>query len=131
MSSRLVCSVVVAQISRIVPFLLPMQHGSKFRHVGIGIKIPSVPRLLSSCRKWSPKVSYVGREGFWASYCRGIGRNFLLHAPMPWQIRQMHSLEELQKRMILGRARKSDHVGSDYELLLKPIEKLYEELVMG
>jgi hypothetical protein len=98
------------------------QRGSAFRHVGIDIKIPPVPILCF--RKWNPEITYIGNEGFWASYCRGIARNFLLKMPFPWQIPRMHTLTELQGRILEGRSR----MGDKGKLLQKTVEELYMEL---
>jgi len=102
------------------------KRGSTFRHVGIGINVPPVPRVFSSVRKWKPSVYYVGDEGFWKSYCRGIGRNFLLHSPFPWLIQKMHTLGELLQRLMEGSMRKEGH--KSFKLLELPVEDLYREL---
>lgn len=95
----------------------------------IGIKVPGPPKRICRCFgwKWSPSIYYIGREGFLKSYGRGIGRNFLLHLPLPWKIPQMHTLEELQLRLIYGST--LEETGGKFELLKKPIDELYEMFV--
>ena len=102
--------------------------GALYRHVGIGIKIPQVPRLLTRLRKWKPRVHYVGNDGCVRAYRRALARNVLFNSPFPMQIPHMHCLAEIQERMRDGRLRKEGDRG-DYELLLKPLEELYKELV--
>jgi len=103
-----------------------MKRGSTFCHVGIGIKLPEIPKGCCRCLmpKWKPSVFYIGKEGFWKSYGRGIGRNFLFHMPLPWRIAKMHTLDELQERLIYGSMLK--YTGGKFELLEKPIDELYE-----
>ncbi|GKY91909.1 hypothetical protein MPSEU_000162500 [Mayamaea pseudoterrestris] len=108
------------------------KRGSNYRHVGIGIRIPRVPRPINLPfgnvyrRRWKPSVYYIGKEGFWASYCRGISRNALLNAPWFWQTQRMHTIMEMLKRLTEGSVQK-DHF-SDFELLKQPVENLYREL---
>jgi hypothetical protein len=99
------------------------KRGSRYRHVGIGVRIPPVRWL----RSWSPKVSYVPREGCLKAYARGIHDNFLLNSAAVWNIKKMHTLGELQRRMAEGALRRRNNGG--YDLLEKPIEELYKELV--
>eukprot|EP00977_Amphora_coffeiformis_P016504 scaffold5126_cov190-Amphora_coffeaeformis.AAC.1 len=102
--------------------------GALYRHVGVGIKIPRVPRCFTQCRKWKPRVHYVGNDGCVRAYRRAWGRNVLFNSPFPTQIPHMHCLAELQERMRDGMFRKEGDRG-DYEVLHKPIEDIYKELV--
>lgn len=101
--------------------------GAPYRHVGVGIKIPRVPRWFTQFRKWKPRVNYVGNDGCVRAYRRALGRNVLLNSPFPTQIPQMHCLDELQERMRDGMLREGDR--GDYELLHKPIEEIYNFIV--
>jgi hypothetical protein len=99
------------------------KRGSMYRHVGIGVRIPPVRWWCS----WNPLVSYVGREGCLKAYARALKDNFLLNSAAVWNIKKMHDLGELQRRMAEGALRRRNNGG--YDLLEKPIEELYKELV--
>lgn len=98
------------------------KRGSQFRHVGLGIKVRPVSRW--TCRPWQPKIGYTGRESRWRSYRRALARNVLWHAPWMWQIPRMHSLAELQQRIMEGRVQ----APASLQLLQKSIEELYAQL---
>lgn len=96
--------------------------------MGIGVRIPNVPYgLWGRCRGWHPRLEYVQEEGFWRSYWRAIRNNFLLKFPLPpWRFARMHTLPELQERLMYG---KLTGAGDDFELLQKPIEEVYDIVV--
>lgn len=107
------------------------KRGSYYRHIGIGVRIPKVPRPIRLPfgvfqRRWRPSVYYIGKEGFWASYCRGISRNALLNAPWFWQTQKMHTLMEMLQRLMEGSA--IPQKGHDFDLLKQPVEVLYRDL---
>lgn len=106
-------------VSRIPINLGLSRRGSRYRHVGVAVKVISVPR--NPMTPWAPKVTYVGREGFWKSYRRAIGSNVFLHAPS--SPKTAHTPGELQRRMIEGRMRSPLH-----PLLDKPLGEIYKEL---
>lgn len=68
-----------------------LQHGGKFRPLGIGVRVPSVPfGIWGRVRGWHPDVFYVQEEGFCRSYWRAIRDNFLLKVPLPpWRFAEM------------------------------------------
>jgi len=101
------------------------KRGSKYRHVGIGIKIPPVPLLFF--RKWKPSVYYVGGESCTKALFRAMGRSFLLRSPWPWRIARMHTLAELLQRLMDG-IRTNYYEQTDFMLLEKPIEEVYEQV---
>jgi len=106
-----------------------LQGGGKFRPVGVGVRIPSVPKgLCGRIGRWNPQVYYVKDEKFWRSYWRAIRDNFLLKFPFPpWRFATMHTLPELQDRLMYG---KLTGAGDDFELLqTKSIEEVYDILV--
>lgn len=105
--------------------LFSSQRGSKYRHVGIGIKIPPVPLLFF--RKWKPSVYYVGGESCTKALFRAMGRSFLLRSPWPWRIARMHTLAELLQRLMDG-IRTNYYEQTDFMLLEKPIEEVYEQV---
>lgn len=70
---------------------------------------------------------YVKDEGFARSYWRAARDNFILKFPIPpWRFAEMHTLTELQDRIIYG---KLIGAGDDFQLLQKPIEEVYDILV--
>jgi hypothetical protein len=106
------------------------KHGGKFRHVGIGIRLYSVPRTLFRFRIWRPtEVFYIKEEkGFVRSYWRAVRDNFILKFPIPpWRFAQMHTLNELQERLAYGV--RLQGAGKDFQLLNKTIDELYEMFV--
>lgn len=83
--------------------------------------------MYCAVRKWQPDVFYIKDEGFWRSYWRAIRNNFLLKFPLPpWRFAQMHTLPELQERFMYGKLLGG---GENFDLLLKPIEELYDMMV--
>lgn len=114
-------------VAHLPPNFEVTKHGGKFRHVGIGIRLYSAPFGLCSSLKWHhPDVFYVKKESFVRSYWRAIRNNFILKFPLPpWRFAEMHTLNELQKRLVYGAYRS----GKDFSLLCKPIDELYEMFV--
>lgn len=96
--------------------------------MGIGVRIPNVPYgLWGRARGWNPKVFYVKDEGFCRSYWRAVRDNFILKFPIPpWRFAQMHTLDELQDRLMYGEL---TGAGDDFALLQKPIEEAYDIMV--
>jgi len=105
--------------------LLPTSRGSKFRHVGIGVRVKPVPKIFKRWRGWKPRVAYVGAEGSCESYFRGLGNFALFHTTWPWKMSRMHTLAELQGRVMEGAEGEDD---SAFEYLNKTISELYELL---
>lgn len=59
------------------------KEGGKFRHVGVGVRIPNVPYgLWGRVRGWHPKVFHIEDEGFTRSYWRAARNNFILKFPV-------------------------------------------------
>lgn len=78
-------------------------------------------------RGWHPNVFYVKKEGFWRSYFRAIRDNFLLKIPLPpWRFAEMHTLNEMQKRLMYGQR---VGAGNDFALLSKSIDELYDLMI--
>jgi hypothetical protein len=114
-------------VAHLPPNMRVTKNGGMFRHVGVGIRIPSVPTGLCQLRKWKPRIFYIEEEGFCRSYCRALRNNFVVKFPFPpWRFAEMHTLTELQDRLAYGQ-----HIGAgdDFELLQKPIEEVYDIMV--
>ena len=114
-------------VAHLPPNFEVTKNGGKFRHVGIGIRLYSAPIGLFYFLRWHhPDVFYVKEEGFIRSYWRAIRNNFILKFPLPpWRFAEMHTLNELQERLVYGTCRRSKH----FSLLHKPIDELYEMFV--
>lgn len=118
-----------------LPFNLTLsKRGSKYRHVGIGIKLPRRRHRLLACCTRHPKIHYSSNDGYFASSWRAIRDNFVFNSPLPWRIRLVHGLNEHQKRMIRGNEvpeRGADGTGrKNLRLLSKSLDELYETLVL-
>lgn len=119
----------VANDSDMVP-RLPMnfrigRRGCRWRHVGIGVTMPSIPWI----GKWKPLMHYYGKEKSWfGSTVHGYKRNFLFHTPLlrPWTIARMHTLFELQDRLMYGEMQSNP--GGDFTLLNQTMDELYKGL---
>ncbi len=83
-----------------MPFnLTPTKRGSTFVHVGIDVKLYPVPGELSLCGSRYPKIHYNDRQLGMSAYMRALKMNTLLNMPLPWRIKHVHSLPQLQKRI--------------------------------
>jgi Lipase (class 3) len=119
----------VANDNDMVP-RLPMnfrigRRGCRWRHVGIGVTMPNVPLF----GKWKPLMHYYGKEKSWfGSTVHGYKRNFLFHTPMlrPWTIARMHTLFELQDRLMYGELQSNP--GGDFTMLNQTMDELYKGL---
>ncbi|KAL3916222.1 MAG: hypothetical protein SGILL_005275 [Bacillariaceae sp.] len=101
------------------------RRGCRWRHVGIGVTMPRVPWF----GKWKPLMHYYGKEKSWlGSTIHGYQRNFLFHAPLlrPWIIPRMHTLFELQDRLMYGEIQSNP--GGDFTMLNQTMEELYAGL---
>jgi hypothetical protein len=114
------------------------KRGCYWRHVGIEVKIPTVPSgfcLRYVCfwkRWWRPRVSYWGKEkGWFSSLGHGIRNNILLNYPwgQPWNFHRVHTLFELQDRLMYGT--KIRNRGGEYALLEKSLDELYNLLLQS
>lgn len=123
------CFIRVHNNNDMVPYL-PLNfriggRGCLWRHVGVGVVLPPVPWF----RRWKPRVRYVGKEQSWASStCRGYKNNAFFHFPwwQAWNFAKMHTLFELQDRLMYGLLLKQ--TGRDFRLLNKTFEELYDLL---
>lgn len=80
--------------------------------------------LWGRIKGWNPDVFHVNDESFFRSYWRAVRNNFILKFPLPpWRFAQMHTLMELQGRLMYG---KMTGAGNDFALLQKPIEEVYD-----
>ena len=101
------------------------RRGCKWRHVGIGVTMPKIPWI----GKWKPLMHYHGKEKSWlGSTLHGYARNFVFHTPWlrPWTIARMHTLFEIQDRLIFGEQK--NNPGGDFPLLNQTMDQLYEGL---
>ena len=111
------------------------RRGSYWRHVGIGVQLPPVPtglyfRILFWKRwTWHPRVFYRGKErGWFSSTGYGFANSVWFHFPWRqfWNFARMHTLFELQDRLMFGTVIKNR--GDEFELLQKNLDALYEGL---
>ncbi|KAG7354873.1 lipase class 3 [Nitzschia inconspicua] len=101
------------------------RRGCRWRHVGIGVTMPTVPLF----GKWKPLIHYYGKEKSWfGSTVHGYTRNFLFHTPFlrPWTIARMHTLFELQDRLMYGEM--LSNPGGDFTMLNQTMDELYKGL---
>lgn len=68
-------------------------------HVGIDVKLYSVPGAASLFGSRYPRFRYNDRQPPSKAYWTAIKFNSLLNMPFPWQIKEKHGLPELQKRI--------------------------------
>ena len=96
--------------------------------MGISVRLPNIPYgIYGRIRGWHPDVFYVQEEGFWRSYWRAIRDNFLLKFPIPpWRFAEMHTLDEMQNRLMYGS--RLEHCNK-FDLLEKPLDELYDRMV--
>ena len=113
------CSWFLKSPSWFTPLPRIFEQGSRFRHVGVGIKLEGT--MLG---KRPPKIYYVDDEAFWPSYWRAIRNNSLLNCPLPWRIRKVHGLVEHLRRLKAAR-----EVSECDPLLRKSLDEVYQELV--
>lgn len=92
------------------------------------MRLPSVPYgIWGRIRGWHPNVFYVQKEGFLRSYWRAIRDNFILKFPLPpWRFAEMHTLNEMQNRLMYGQR---IGAGNEFALLEKPIDELYDMMI--
>lgn len=99
------------------------KRGCRWRHVGIEVSIPSVPWW----GWWSPRIRYNGaKEKNWLqSTIHGYRQNVFFHYPwlQPWAYQRMHTLFELQDRLMYGIETKKK--GGSFGLLQKTVDDLY------
>jgi len=102
------------------------RRGPLWRHVGIGVTLPMIPRLGF---KWKPLVHYWGKEkSCLDSTIHGYRRNIIFHIPYwrPWYVDRAHTLFELQDRLIYGELH--SETGGGFLLLQSTLDELYEKL---
>ncbi len=113
-------------VPRIPMNLVIGRRGPLWRHVGICVTLPRVPKFGF---KWKPLVHYWGKEtSCLASTMHAYRRNIFLHTPFfrPWLIDRSHKLEELQDRLIYGEL--NSKPGGGFSLLKCTLDELYEKL---
>jgi hypothetical protein len=74
-------------------------------------------------------VHYYGKEKSWfGATVHGYKRNFIFHTPFlrPWIINRMHTLFELQHRLMYGQLQSKP--GGDFSMLNQTMDELYEGL---
>lgn len=99
--------------------------GCLWRHDGISVILPPIPWF----RKWKPRVNYFGKEKSWiGSTLRGYRSNFLFHSPWLrlWTVPRMHTLFELQDRLMYGLGQSGP--GGELDLLKQTMDELYKGL---
>jgi hypothetical protein len=105
------------------------KRGPLWRHVGICVTLPRLPRRLACGEKWKPLVHYWGKEkSCMHSTIHGFRRNIIFHFAYlrPWTLERSHTLFELQDRLMYGE--QNSESGGDFELLRNTIDELYEKL---
>ena len=118
----------------IYPF--PTSRGSKYRHVGIGVRVKPAPKLFPRFRTWKPHIFYVGNEKPLKSFLRGYCNSALLNTTWPHKMPTMHTLAELIHRLMEGKEYLDQKDGTDsnafdneaLEMFLYPLSKLYQFL---
>jgi hypothetical protein len=113
-------------IPRIPANFLIGKRGPLWRHVGIGVTLPRLPKLGF---KWKPLVHYWGKEkSCFDSTMHGYRRNILFHFSYlrPWTVNKSHTLFELQDRLMYGELNSED--GGGFLLLQSTLDELYEKL---
>ena len=102
------------------------RRGPLWRHIGIGVTLPKVPKFGF---KWKPLVHYWGKENScFDSTMHGYRRNVLFYIPYlrPWTMDRSHTLFELQDRLIYGE--ENIKPGGGFMLLKSTLDELYERL---
>ena len=102
------------------------RRGPLWRHVGIGVTLPKLPKFGF---KWKPFVHYWGKEkSWWQSMTHGFQRNIFFHFPYlrPWSVDRFHTLFELQDRLMYGELNSEGKGG--FALLQHTLDELYEKL---
>lgn len=105
------------------------KRGPLWRHVGIGVTLPRLPKKWVWWRKWKPLVHYWGKEkSCFDSTIHGYRRNIIFHFSYlrPWTLDRSHTLFELQDRLIYGEM--NSQPGGDFQLLNSTLDELYEKL---
>merc|ERR1711862_229505 len=115
-----------------IPFnFIPETRGSRFQHVGIGIKLKSIPcfKCLVSHMKTNKFVTYVHEyndQTFLQSWGRPLKNSALLDPALPWRYRRNHTLDGHQLRLLFWRQFLDIE---DDALLRKTLEDIYDEIV--
>ena len=122
--------VIVRNSNDVVPRMPPNfalgRRGPLWRHVGVNVTLPTLPRFGG---KWKPFVHYWGKEkSFWSSTMHLYRRNFIFHAPWlhPWNLSAVHTLFELQDRLIYGEMNTKED--GEFQLFNCSVDELYDRL---
>lgn len=105
------------------------KRGPLWRHVGIGVTLPRLPKKWMCRGRWKPMVHYWGKEkSFFSSLMHGYRRNIIFHFSYlrPWTLSTSHTLFEMQDRLMYGEMH--SQAGGDFELLQYTLDELYEKL---
>lgn len=78
---------------------LPISFKGGYQHVGLSIEMPYRRHALK-CFQKQHKLYYANETTFCGFYFRSLRNNYFFNMPWPWRIRKVHSLAELQKRLI-------------------------------
>lgn len=82
-----------------IPFnVKPTKRGSSFVHVGLDVKLYTVPWKIFGYGRY-PRFHYNRREHGLKAYWRALKMNSLLNTTFPWKIQTKHGLPELQQRI--------------------------------
>ncbi|KAL7543167.1 hypothetical protein ACHAXR_012860 [Thalassiosira sp. AJA248-18] len=119
----------------VVPYMpfnvKPTSRGSNFVHVGIDVKLYSVPGSASLWGSRYPRFHYNKRLSGKAAYWNALKMNALLNMPFPWQMKDKHGLPELQKRIeraiVVAEAAKTTTTKKPY--LRSTLDEAYEAMV--
>lgn len=106
----------------------PTRRGSNFTHVGVDIKLYPAPGSLSCLGSKFPRIRHNDRQTSVSAYGRALWLNSFLNTTYPWAIKQIHGLEELQKRIartiLLGASPFSKN-----PFITKTLDEVYEATV--
>ncbi|KAL9180213.1 hypothetical protein ACHAXT_008183 [Thalassiosira profunda] len=110
------------------------KRGSNFVHVGVDVKLYSVPGSISLWGSRYPYFRYNHRQSALAAYLRAIRLNSLLNMPFPWLIKDKHGLPELQKRiaratLVAEDTERADSQSSKKPFLRSTLDEAYEAMV--
>ena len=105
------------------------KRGSNFVHVGIDVKLYSVPGLASLWGGRYPRFRYNDRQSAIAAYWRAIKLNSLVNMPFPWQVKNMHGLPELQKRIARAILITEEAKVARNPFLRRTLDEVYEDMV--
>ena len=107
----------------------PTSRGSNFVHVGMDVKLYAVPGPASLWGSRYPRFRYNGRTTPAEAYWRAIKLNCFLNMAVPWRIKSVHALPELQKRIARAKLVAKAAKRREYPFLRCTLDEAYEAMV--